>query len=283
MYSERIRRRKALWWGRGAPRSLREDLRRLEMLMTRIPADAPASRWRRGEHWQRRLFNKLNAREFARAQGCRVPELYWEGRLLTRSALASLPERFVIKPAVDTRRRNAYVMAGAHELLRGERMPRARLFDRLRAGRGRLSHVPLLVEELVPNEKGERVLAVDYKLHVFAGVIGAIQVIHRSPGPEMRAANRFYSTDWEPFDDPMYTGLPQAAPSEPPACLARVLEDARTLGGVVGSYMRVDLYATCQGSVFGEFSSTPHGGEGFTPFADAYFESLWRQHCPDQI
>ncbi|MEB2345812.1 MAG: ATP-grasp fold amidoligase family protein [Deltaproteobacteria bacterium] len=283
MYSERIRLRRALWWGRDTPRSPREDLRRLAMLLTRIPAGAPASRWRRGEHWERRLFNKLNARAFACAQGCRVPDLYWEGRWLTRSALASLPDRFVIKPAIDAVRRNAYVMAGGQELLRGEPLSRARLFDRLRAARGLVSHVPLLAEELVPDEAGERVLAVDYKVHTFAGVIGAIQVIHRSPGPAMPAVNRFYSADWEPFDDPMFAGLPQAPPGEPPACLAGILADARTLGAAVGSYVRVDLYATSYGSVFGEFSSTPHGGDGFTPFANAYFESLWRRHCPDRI
>lgn len=284
MFSERIRTRSRLWWGRPrAGQSLLDDLRRAEMLSTRIrPAD-PTCRWRRGEHWQRRLLNKLNARELAVALHCRVPELYWHGRRLTRSALQSLPAAFVLKPAVGRSHIGVYVVAGSRELLTGAPMTRGQLFDRIAADRGRLSHVPLLAEEFAANEKGEHVLAVDYKLHVFADTIGAIQVIHRSPGPDMPAVHRFYTPEWQPFDDPMNTILPQGPPSDPPACLPEMLGAARTLARAFETYVRVDLYATRRGCVFGEFSSTPAGGNHFTPYADEYFESLWRRHLPGKI
>jgi hypothetical protein len=284
MFSDRLRKRMRLWWGRprGGQTPL-DHLRRLEMLLTRIPADAPESRWRRGEHWPRRLANKLNARALASRLGCAVPAGYWDGRLLTRRALAALPERFVLKPAVGTRHQGAYVMAGARELLTGATLTRAELFERVRAERGRLAHVPLLAEELVTNERGEHALAVDYKVHVFGDEIGAIQVIHRSSGPDTPAVHRFYTPDWRPFDDPMTTILPTGPPSAPPACLAELCEAARTLGSFFPSYVRVDLYATRVGCVFGEFSFTPANGEHFTPFADAYFEALWRDHFPDAV
>ena len=81
MFSERIKRRKQLWWrDPGVRQPLVSHLRRLEMLHRPLARDTPANRWRRGEHWQRRLLNKLNAKEFAIGLGCRVPELYWRGR-----------------------------------------------------------------------------------------------------------------------------------------------------------------------------------------------------------
>jgi hypothetical protein len=284
MFSDRIRRRRRLWWGQPrAGRTLRDDLRRLEMLLTRLHPDDPESRWRRGEHWQRRLSNKLNARVFAQRLGCAVPALYWHGRRLRRSRLESLPERFVIKPAIGTRHRGIHVVAGSRELLTGAPMTRGRLYDCLRAERGRLSHVPLLAEELVRNENGEEVLAVDYKIHVFGGEIGAVQVVHRWSGSDTPAAHRFYTPDWRPFDDPMCTTLPMGAPSDPPSCLPQLFDAARTLGAAYEAYVRVDLYATPRGCVFGEFSCTPANGELFTPLADEFFEALWRRHHPDGV
>lgn len=189
----------------------------------------------------------------------------------------------MLKPVVGTRHRGAYVMAGTRELLTGATLTRDELFERVRTERGRLSHVPLLAEELVTNERGEHALAVDYKLHVFGDTIGAIQVIHRSPGPDTPAVQRFYTPDWRPFEDPMSTRLPTGPASAPPACLAQLCEAARTLGSFFATYVRVDLYASRAGCVFGEFSFTPSGGGHFTPFADACFEALWSEHFPDAL
>jgi hypothetical protein len=62
-----------------------------------------------------------------------------------------------------------------------------------------------------------------------------------------------------------------------------MFDAARTLGAAFDAYVRVDLYATSRGCVFGEFSSTPVGGKYYTPFADAYFESLWQRHHPGSV
>ena len=40
--------------------------------------------------------------------------------------------------------------------------------------------------------------------------------------------------------------------------------------------MRIDLYATTRGSVFGEFTPTPQGGKGYTPAADRWLGNLWQ-------
>ena len=40
------------------------------------------------------------------------------------------------------------------------------------------------------------------------------------------------------------------------------------------SLKRIDMYATERGPVFGEFTPTPEGGEGFTEWADRYLAYL---------
>lgn len=72
-------------------------------------------------------------------------------------------------------------------------------------------------------------------------------------------------------------------PQPPPRCLDEMLDVSRRLGTAYGTYARIDLFASGEGCVFGEFTSTPRAGRGVTPFADDYLGNLWRQHCPDQI
>ncbi len=40
--------------------------------------------------------------------------------------------------------------------------------------------------------------------------------------------------------------------------------------------MRIDMYATTYGPVFGEFTRQPHGGSGYTTWADGWLGGLWR-------
>jgi len=284
VYSDRISKRREQWWRDGyTGRGLFDHLRRLEMLHVPVRRDAPLERWRRGLHWQRRLLNKLNAREFVQGRHCAVPALYWTGRIITRSVLQALPRRFVLKPALGAARQGVYVMDDQTELLTGATMTREQLFDHVIRQRGRFSHIPLLVEELLDNELGEFCLAVDYKFHVFGDTIGAIEAIHRSSGPHRPSVHRCYTAQWEPIADPLYDFTPLGPVTEPPRCLPQLLATALALGGVLDTYMRVDLYATSRGGVFGEFSSLPLNGQTYTPYAEQLFENLWQQKFPDSV
>jgi hypothetical protein len=41
-------------------------------------------------------------------------------------------------------------------------------------------------------------------------------------------------------------------------------------------FMRIDMHATTNGAVFGEFTPQPHGGEGFTLWADEWLGAMWK-------
>jgi hypothetical protein len=60
-----------------------------------------------------------------------------------------------------------------------------------------------------------------------------------------------------------------------PDCADELISTAKLLGKSVGMFMRIDLYATTRGAVFGEFTPQPHGGKGFTEWADEWLGSLW--------
>ena len=42
------------------------------------------------------------------------------------------------------------------------------------------------------------------------------------------------------------------------------------------SDLRIDMYATPEGPVFGEFTAWPRGGSFFTPEANEYLGRMWR-------
>ena len=65
-------------------------------------------------------------------------------------------------------------------------------------------------------------------------------------------------------------------PLERPDCWEEMIEAVQTIGKAVGIYMRIDMFATNRGAVFGEFTPTPHGGKGYTEIVDKYLAGFWR-------
>ena len=85
-----------------------------------------------------------------------------------------------------------------------------------------------------------------------------------------------------PFDERINTSNLEAAPRDPPLCLSEMVACVRRLGAAYETYVRVDMYASDRGCVFGEFSSTPAEGRNFTPFGNRYLGELWERTFPDR-
>jgi hypothetical protein len=226
------------------------------------------------------LSNKWNAREFARKHGCSVPALYWYGRRPAHLSLEKLPSNYVIKPALGQSCRQVYVMSADIDLMHRRRLAAPELRAHLIDTYGRVSLVPILVEEFVgAQELGK--LAIDYKCHVFGDVVAAIEVVVRESAQHARYM--FYTADWEPFTRPLVTAKYEPGCYQPPPhCLDEMLRHARALGIAYGTFVRADFYVDARGAIFGELSTTPNNGNGFTDYADRYFEELWREKFPTQ-
>jgi hypothetical protein len=278
MFSERIQKRYRLFWRkrrftRHGPERCRDTLLR---------CDDPPEAWHCCRYWQRKLSNKWNSREFARRHGVAVPELYWHGRSLEELCFDALPDCYVIRPTTGHSARNVFAMAEGVNLLDGKPWSEDRLREALRAllAEPWNARLQLLVEEFVGADDGERKLPTEFKLHTFGDRVAAIGVVERGPDG---ARGGYYTADWTPLPEPLVPSRGAIPPQPPPDCLGSMLEAARTLGRAYGSYVRVDLYATPRGCVFGEFAPTPRLGRGFTAHAERYFEDLWRETMPDRI
>ena len=285
-FSRRLRKRHQLWWSR--PRRLSEWRRAPEVLhrlaeRARFRSrDEPEEAWHCCAYWQRTLINKWNGREFAARHGVPLPDLYWWGRSLWKLPVRSLPARFVVRPVFGRKRRGAYVLVDGKELLREQSMDAAGLRRRLVRERGPWSLEPILVEAFARPEDGGDQLPTECKFHVFGDVVAAIELVERTSIQPDGAKVRFFTSRWEPFEDPMLTGHPLAPVRDAPRGLEEMLHHARRLGSALGSYARVDFFATEGGCLFNEFSSTPrYRSLGYTPACDERFEALWREKFPD--
>lgn len=276
-FSERIQRRRRLWWGVGGRRSLHQMA---ELFAWRARDDADR-RWRCCPYWPRTLANKWNARQFALRHGLAVPELYWVGRRPAALPLAALPADFVVRAVHGTRGARVLVVRDDHELLGDTPAARDALPAMLRARFGRLARWPLLVEECALDEGGGAGLPVEYKCYTFGATVGAIEVVCRTTRHTARIGH--YTPHWEPFDAVLQTAHPPAPRLPPPRCLAEILHIAATLGAACGTFMRFDCFASTRGALFGEVSTTPHDGRRFTPAADALLGALWQRTIPDCI
>lgn len=280
-FAQRINERLRLWWGQ--PPGRREWLRRhsVHQLRERYVLrrrDDPDDAWRCCAFWQRTLINKWNSREFVAKHGGHVPALYWCAHLPSRARLGALPSHFAIRPVWGTSRQCVYVVAEGRDLLRGEPFSAAVLWRSiLRSGRLAWT-LPILAEEFVTSEDGRYRLPVEYKCHTFGDTVAAVEMIERTGASTAR--HRYYASDWQAMPDPMNTILPQAGLTDPPRCLDEMIDLARRLGSAVGTYVRVDFFATDRGCVFNEFASTPANGRGFTAFCDDLFGGLWEEKFP---
>lgn len=265
-FSARVLARKARWWGERA--SLRTRLHRLRELNTRRRADEPLAAWRCCRHWQRTLSNKLNGRAFAQRLGCRVPEVYWTGRLAGRIPWHRIPPEFVLKPLWGGGSVGAYAISGGLERIRGVAMSREELRAELGVVRRPIRWIPRIVEEHVRRPDGTYGYALEFRFHVFRNVIAAVTSVDAAKQAGC------YTADWEPFEQSLFANRP-VRPIERPACLEEMRDSALRIGDAYGDYCRVDLFWTDRGVVFNELAAIPLEGRGYSEFADRYLGGFW--------
>ena len=288
-FSERLQIRKSVWWGvPGGWRNRANWRRPIHRWLDRTrlrDRSLPLDRWRCCDQWQRCLNNKWNSREFAAMHGVPVPELYWSGRRVSALPMADLPEHVVIRPAWGSGGLETFVMAGDLELLTLQTIPRSELIGRLLEKHGPITRFPILAEEFLTNQAGAYERGVEYCFYVFGDRVGLIHQVLRTGQAGLKTA---YHPDWTVFKDQhgqedLFNALRVGSLHRPrPAKLDEMLGIARTQGSAYGSFVRVDLYLTAKGCTFGEFSSVPLNGQGFTPGADAYLGRLWEETFPDR-
>jgi hypothetical protein len=247
---------------------------------TLFSPEDPLDKWKNVKNWQRRLSNKYNSRNFAIAHDCRVPELYWCGRNVKDINFDQLPENYVIRPTIGHSSNLVFLMKNGCNLFDEKSYTTDELKAILQQAIDKNTHLQFLVEEFLKDENGEQKIHKDYKFFCFNGEIACINIVDRfSP---KTGNSTFYSEQWE-----LLRSINKIYPSgpyfEPPACLPELIAMAKELSKGYEIFVRVDLYATDKGAVFGEFTPTPGMGHGFTNFGQRLLIDYWDKYCGGKI
>lgn len=241
----------------------------------------PWTKWKQDTNWQRVLGNKGNSREFAIKLGCRVPELYWRGNNYYNIDFERLPEKYVIRPAIGTNSRMVFLIDGNLNLFDGKKYTPKEIISILSDASVGDPNFEFLFEEFLVDEKGEQRILDDYKFYMFNGEVACIRVINRqSP---RKGTNRYYNENWELLPTIKNTKYTDGKYQPPPSFLEEMISFARTLSKACEIFIRVDLYATTKGAVFGEFATTPSHGQGYSRSGSRFLMKYWNKHCKGLI
>jgi len=227
-----------------------------------------------------RLSGKLEGRSFMEEHGFKVPkEIGRYSSIDDIPDFSELPSQFVLKPSRGYSAKNVFVVSDGINLLDGKRYDRKSLVRAVHESYGAQKFSgKFLIEELLINWDNKRGIPVDYKFYTFGDRIAFIHAIERNSGVNLKANRHwFLKDDWSDLGIKIQkTQDLQTAPLPKPDCYDELIDTVRKVGRMLNMFMRIDMYATTRGAVFGEFTPTPHGGKGYTKEADRWLGSLWR-------
>ena len=240
--------------------------------------------WWKGKKsvWQKKLSPKLAGRNFVEELGLKVPDLYWKGKNIEQiPEFDQLPEDFVIKPEKGWSSNNVYCMKNGEDLLSHQPHNRQTIIDGLLNNEFVATNKPtIMIEELLnPEQKqSDDGIPRDFKFYCFGEDIVMIHVaLRKSEIHKTKNEHQYYTPEFKIIESRVMENRQQGQiPIDRPDCWDEMVQSAQTIGKALGIYMRIDMFPTNRGAVFGEFTPTPHGGNGYSNFADEYLGSFWK-------
>jgi hypothetical protein len=271
-FPSRIRKRHEAFWDDPNAESVRNTI---------MSASDPLEKWADSPNWQRKLSNKFNAREFAKMNGCLVPDLYFKGKDVENIDFNSFPEYYVIRPTIGHSSNQVFLMSKGLNLFDKQEYTNSEIIDILQKSIKDNPEQEFLVEEFLQNEKGEYAIPTDFKFFSFNGEIAFCYVIYRlSP---KKGYSNFYDEHWKKMPL-LHVSYPLKDKDSPaPLCYPEMVAQAKKLSKAYRIFVRLDFYATPRGPVFGEFTPTPSMGKNFTSFAKGLLISYWNKYCKGMI
>lgn len=226
------------------------------------------------------LSGKLEGCSFMKQNGFKVPEqigLY--DSIEEVPAFSDLPSKFVLKPSIGYSAKNVFVMSNGVNLLDRKIYDREAVLRSItNAYANKDFQGKFIIEELLTNWDNRDGIPLDYKFYTFGDRIAFIHVIERNSGSNLKANRHwFLKDDWSKLGMKIQRiQEPQGDLPSIPDCYDELIHTVRTVGRRLNMFMRIDMYATTRGAVFGEFTPTPHGGKGYTKEADRWLGQLWK-------
>lgn len=224
---------------------------------------------------------KDDAYSWARSLGVRVPERLALCDRVADVPWEALPDRFVLKPNTGKSSTGVYLLERLGDLWldrgSGRRLSTAELVAEYEdlVGAGRVSE-GLTIEELVSDPRFPGLPPVDYKVYAFYGTVGIIKVKAHSITEAGRVSRwRQFDGEWRDVGNAFHHyGTDASIP--PPIHRDEVLQMAsRVSAAVPRAFLRVDLFDTADGPVFGEVTPMPGDESIVTPKIDRMLGEMW--------
>ena len=235
--------------------------------------DSSEKEFRCCSHWQRRLTNKLSAREFAIKYGVPVPKLYWYGKDVTDIPFSKIGSKYVIKTSFGTASKDVLLMVDGLNLLDNKPYDEEKIREFFRQKMQKVEPFGyVMIEEIIPSGARNEI-AKDYKCYFFGGAVHFIHVIV----DRINKLVNWYTREWEELPGEMNSVMKRGKGVNRPTYLNELISYAEKLGKAYGrKYVRIDFYITEEGCLFGEFTATPSGGYGLNRYGNRVFGRLWK-------
>jgi hypothetical protein len=212
--------------------------------------------------------------------GHEVPQVY--GTYSSLDAIPpfeQLPRNFVLKPTHGWSAAGVFLMRDGVDWFTKRRLSRDELIHAARAfaGPGQQAIAgPWIAEELLVDVDDPARPAPDYKFYCFGPKMVALQVTRRNSLRDTENPNWFFDQDWRHLPFRLKWNLyPERAPLAKPPFFDDMLAMVSDVGRRLDIFIRIDMYATDRGPVFGEFTGYPGSGMNFTPRVNAWLGSHW--------
>lgn len=227
------------------------------------------------------VSSKPDGRAYMQSLGHAVPEVYGHYPSLDDiPELDALPRAFVLKPTTGWSRAGVFLMRDGVDLLRKRSFTRDEIIRTARSFNGSgMAGIKgsWVAEELLFNFDTPDQAARDYKFFCFGPKVAMIQINQRTGREEPFYRHWVRDADWKPVGFRIrWDYILDRSPLPRPPCLDEMLRIVSDVGGRLNIFVRIDMYATSRGPVFGEFTAYPHSGEDYTPKADAWLGSFWK-------
>ncbi|MEJ5866173.1 ATP-grasp fold amidoligase family protein [Pseudokineococcus sp. 5B2Z-1] len=222
--------------------------------------------------------SKTDSAAWADRMGVRRPAVHARVPRAQDLPWAELPERFVVKPVHGAASRGVHLLerrgAALVDVRDGASLTEDAVVERLSglAADGLVS-AETLVEELVLDPLFPGAAPADWKFTTFFGDVGLIEgKVGTSGGPRWRA----FDDAWRPVGPGYAFNRSWDESIRPPLHADDLLTLARRISAAVPRpFVRVDLYDSLEGPVFGEITPEPGGPGAYRPDLDRRLGEAW--------
>ncbi len=218
--------------------------------------------------WQRRLASKQEMQRFARRNQVGTPHHIASFSRPEELLDLDLPSRFVAKPDGLASAKGVFAVSEGYDAFTGKLTTAKDIVNAWSSIiEEREKPVSFIVEEFVADRfaPGANAIPLDYKVYVFGGVAGFLEVFDRNNPQPGRTP---YSVDWHPLPEPLEVKSTLGPAIRRPDNLDEIVRVAERLGSDLGAFCRVDLFNGVDGPVFGEVTVLPANGRNRTAYAN---------------